>query len=91
MIVSEGRPAPVSSPGWRETWMQRALLVDMRDPQAVARRVAVGDAAAKIAGRGEAVELQRQFGTLIAHAQAYAGARSAAHRNRSDTDHPLRT
>ena len=50
--------------------MQAArVVIDMRDPQALARRIAVGETAGeKFAGGGEAVEFQRKFGTLIPHA-----------------------
>ena len=42
-------------------------LVDMGDPQALAGRVGIGDAAGEEgAGSREAVELEREFGTLMA-------------------------
>jgi hypothetical protein len=45
------------------------LLVDMRDPQELTPRVAIGDAAGKEgSGRGQPVELERKFGTLIPQA-----------------------
>ena len=44
-------------------------LVEMRDPQAFAGGIGLGEAAGeKRLGGGEAVELQRMFGTLIPHA-----------------------
>ena len=69
MISPAGNRAPVSSPDGARRWRQRARVVDMGDPQAFPRRVGVGEAAGeKSLGRGEAVELQREFGTLIPHA-----------------------
>ena len=51
-----------------ETWRQRALVVEMRHPQAFARRVGVGEAACEEAPGGvEAIQFQRGFGTLISH------------------------
>jgi hypothetical protein len=49
--------------------MQAArLIVDMCDPQALDGGVAIGQAARKeFPRRGEAVELERGFRTLIAH------------------------
>ena len=47
------------------------LIIDMGDPQAFAGGIAVGQAAGKeLTGGGQAVELQRKFGTLIPHAAA---------------------
>ena len=44
------------------------LLIDMGDPQALLTRVAMSQAARKeLAGGRQAVELQREFGTLIPH------------------------
>jgi hypothetical protein len=44
------------------------MIVDMCDPQAFPARVSFGQAAPKeFAGGGKAVELERKFGTLIAH------------------------
>ena len=44
------------------------LLVDMRHPQSVPARIGFCEASRKkIAGRVEAMELQRKFGTLVAH------------------------
>ena len=44
------------------------LLIDMRDPQDVAARVTFCEASGKkLAGGVQAVELQRKFGTLVAH------------------------
>ena len=43
-------------------------IVDMRNPQALALRVFFGKATGEeVARRGETVELQREFGTLIPH------------------------
>ena len=59
------------------------LLVDMRDPQAFAGRVRIGNAAReKGAGGDKAVELERRFGTLIAHAATLPAAALADDRNR---------
>ncbi len=44
------------------------FVVDMRDPQALARGIGIGHAPGEEGrGRREAVELQREFGTLIPH------------------------
>ena len=44
------------------------LGVDMRDPQPLAPRIGLRDAPRKeCAGCGDAVELERKFGTLISH------------------------
>ena len=49
------------------------LLVDMGDPQAFAAGIPVRQAAGEeFAGGREAVELQREFGTLIPHAATYS-------------------
>jgi hypothetical protein len=46
------------------------LLVDMSDPQTLAARVGVFETAGEEGlGRGETVELQREFGTLIPHSR----------------------
>ena len=57
------------------------LVIDMGNPQILHRRVRIGNAPGKIrSGRGEAVELERGFGTLIAHASlAMAAARYLPH------------
>ena len=58
-------------------------LVGVRDPQVLAARIAVGQAAREEGpGRGEPVELQRRFGTLIPHGVSLASARSNADCNR---------
>ena len=45
------------------------VVVDMGDPQPLTARIALRHAARKeCAGGGEAVELERKFGTLISHA-----------------------
>jgi hypothetical protein len=47
------------------------LVVDMRDPQALALWIFFREAPRKeIAGGSEAVELQREFGTLIPHVES---------------------
>ena len=46
------------------------LAVEVRHPQAFARRVGVGETACKEApGRVEPIQFQRWFGTLISHGQ----------------------
>ena len=51
-------------------------LIDMRDPQAFSPRDEVGNAASeKASGGGQAIELQREFGTLITHANTLSEAR----------------
>ena len=65
------------------------LVIDMGDPQAFARGIAVGDAAGEERlGSGKPIEFQREFGTLIPHRAIYA-AHAQAHRNRSVTASPL--
>jgi hypothetical protein len=50
-----------------------SFIVDMRDPQAFAAGILVDEAARKeFAHRGEAIELQREFGTLIPHGRFVA-------------------
>ena len=45
------------------------LLIDMGDEQALSSRIGFSEAAGEeIAGRCESVELERPFGTLMAHA-----------------------
>jgi hypothetical protein len=54
------------------------LVVDVRHPQAFARRVVLGKAAGEeLPRRGKSVEFQREFGTLIAHGRTLAQARNA--------------
>ncbi|HUP67515.1 MAG TPA: hypothetical protein VM145_04815 [Sphingomicrobium sp.] len=54
-------------------------VVDMGDPQAFAGWVAIRQASGKeFAGGLEAVELQREFGTLIPHCHACIASRTAA-------------
>ena len=44
------------------------LRIEVRDPQALQRRVALRDTAAEEGARGcDAIELERRFGTLITH------------------------
>src|SRR5437773_2515436 len=55
------------------------IVIDMRDPQALARGIAIGHAAGEeFPRRCQAVELQREFGTLIPH--RLKASRSAARR-----------
>ena len=56
------------------------LVVDMRDPKALPPRISFGEAAReKVTRRRQAVELQREFGTLIPHdAFVRANGRGAA-------------
>lgn len=59
------------------------LIVGMRDPQLFNGRIAVGETAGEEgAGRGETIELQRSFGTLIPHARDLCDRRRTAHLNR---------
>ena len=45
-------------------------IIEMGDPQAFERRIGIGHAAGEEgSGGGEAVELQREFGTLISHGE----------------------
>jgi hypothetical protein len=59
------------------------LIVDMSDPEALARWIGVGEAAGKegLSG-GEAVELERKFGTLIPHMGGLRGKGGSAQLNR---------
>ena len=69
MIVCSGKSAPVSSPMVARQMDAAGLLVDMRDPQILARgSPRARQPAKKSTGGGEPVELQRKFGTLIPHA-----------------------
>ena len=44
------------------------LVIHVSDPQPLTRRIGLGDTAREeSAGRGQAVELERKFGTLISH------------------------
>src|SRR3954452_21255023 len=66
------------------------FVVDMRHPQILPRRVRVGDAAGeKGTGGCQAVELQREFGTLMAHADYLWDSCPAAHLNRLRNGSPL--
>jgi hypothetical protein len=72
------------------------LIVDVRDPQAFAPRVGIGDAAREERpGRGKAIELQREFGTLIPHGvgvgQRVAASDSNRVRNGTKMDMQSRT
>jgi hypothetical protein len=45
------------------------IVIDMGDPQVLASEIPVRHASREeLAGGGETVELQREFGTLISHA-----------------------
>jgi hypothetical protein len=59
------------------------LIVDMSNPKALARGIGVGQATGKegLCG-GEAVELERKFGTLIPHDFGLRGKRRTAQLNR---------
>ncbi len=47
------------------------LVVEMRDPEAFAKRVRVRDAAGEeFSSSSKAVQLKRKFGTLISHSEA---------------------
>ena len=47
-----------------------SLLIDMRNPEKFTPRIAIGHTARKESpGRGEPIELEWKFGTLIAHAR----------------------
>src|SRR5437763_1507648 len=64
------------------------IVIDMCDPQALARGIAIGHAAGEEFPRCcQAVELQREFGTLIPHRSK--GNRSAA--RRLTETHPKRS
>jgi hypothetical protein len=63
------------------------LVVDMRDPQALATRIGVGEAPGEEAARRfQPVEFQRQFGTLNSHGRRVGGAGAASYLNRVRTD-----
>ena len=52
------------------------LLIDMGDPQAFARRIGLGQTTGKEVTSGtEAVQFQREFGTLITHCDDVRAAR----------------
>jgi hypothetical protein len=67
--------------------MQAARFhVDMRNPQAFPTALSVGQATSEIAARsGQAVELEREFGTLIPHGAKVRGKPGSAQRNRVRT------
>ena len=59
------------------------LFVDMRNPQMFLVRSGLGEATGKEAPGGvEAVQLQREFGTLMEHATALVQARARSDANR---------
>jgi hypothetical protein len=58
------------------------LVVDMGDPQVLPGGIAVGEAAGKkLAGGRQAVELKREFGTLISHAASLRARKSTDYFN----------
>ena len=66
------------------------FVVDMRHPQILPRRVRVGDPAGeKGTGRCQAVELQREFGTLMTDADYLWDSGPSAHLNRLRNGSPL--
>ena len=68
------------------------LLIDMRHPQILPRWVRIGDAARKKGtGCGQAIELQQEFGTLIAHGRKLLARNASAHLNRLHYGSPLWT
>ena len=71
------------------------LIVDMRDPKALARKVEFGKAASEELPRGgKAIELQRVFGTLVAHGLVLAERGAPFDLNRVGSgaqNHPLWT
>ncbi len=71
------RPGPVA--GVARDMEAARPVVEMRDPQAFPARIAVGEATGEIGPRGgEAVELKRKFGTLIAHRRDLRAAQECA-------------
>ena len=59
------------------------LIVEMRDPKALERRVLLGEASREErTRRSEAIELQREFGTLIPHPDRVADGRASNDANR---------
>ena len=64
-----------------------SLLVDVRNPEKFTPRVAIGDTASEESpGRGEPVELEWKFGTLIAHANSLGCGCFSAHSRRIRND-----
>lgn len=62
-------------------------IIDMGHEQTFSGRIGLGEAASKeVAGCCETIELERRFGTLIAHAPSYARKRPGATRTASGTD-----
>jgi hypothetical protein len=59
------------------------LVIDMRYPEVLPQRVRIGDTAGEESlRRGKAVELEWEFGTLIAHGRNLWDAGASAHFNR---------
>ena len=59
------------------------LVVDVRDPQAFARRIRISEAPGEKLARGiETFEFKRKFGTLITHAHDVGDGAPPAHPNR---------
>ena len=68
MIVAEREVRAALVARVAATGGRSATAVDMRDPQALAALVGLREAAGeKVAGRGKAIEFEREFGTLIPH------------------------
>ena len=73
----ESRTAP--SPSWRDRCRQFSCLIDVRHPQALSSGIGLGKAAGEeVAGRRQSVQLERLFGTLIAHSALLCGTTSSA-------------
>ena len=78
MIARSGKSAPRLVALMARQMEAARLIVDMRDPQAFAARIGVGEAAREEGpGCGQPVELQREFGTLIPHARSLVRDRHA--------------
>jgi len=65
------------------------FVVDVRHPQTLTRWIRIGHAACEEGtGSGKAVELQRRFGTLIAHGRNLWDGAVSAHLNRLQNGYP---
>jgi len=65
------------------------FVIDVRYPKALTRWIGIGHAASKEGPScGQAVELQRVFGTLIAHGCNLWDGRVSAHLNRLQNGYP---
>jgi hypothetical protein len=68
------------------------LLVDVRHEQALSSRIGLGEAAREeVAGRCKSVELERPFGTLMAHAFQLCGGAPSRDSNSIRIGHPFRS